>query len=443
MRLLIHVLVPLIILSLGVGSFVVMKDLKEYGITLGKDSKNSSTGKKRGARGGNKQHSQAKIRTRVSPLKKTQHTVQLTSQGVIRTHNATSLTPQVGGRVSFISPHFEDGAFFNEGDVLLKLETADYETDLESAKAQLARAEAAFAQEEARAKQALLNWKDAGFKEDASDLVLRKPQLREAEANVRSTASSLKRAERNLARTQVKAPYDGRVRKRHIGLGQQVGASTALGDIFSTDFAEVRLPLTSRDLTYFTPPNKPNTPLKKTRPIRFTSIHARHNDDETKANDKSENSKKFPDWPGVILRAEGELDTESRQLFIIARIDDPFGIRSEKPSLFIGQPVKATIDAETLNDVYVIPRKNLSGLNEILIVREGKLKRTSIIPIWSSPDFLLTRGPFQPGDLLTTTRLPYAPEGAPIDIIPEPGEPADAGEKIKPANPINHSTKQG
>jgi len=339
-------------------------------------------------------------------LEKSDHTVELQSQGVIRTHNATILTAQVSGRVASLSPQFEDGAYFKQGDVFLKLDTADFLTDQESAKAQVARAESAFAQEQARAKQALLNWKDAGFEEGASDLVLRKPQLREARANVNSAQSSLERATRNLARTQVRAPYDGRVRKRNIGLGQQVGASTALGEIFSTDFAEVRLPLTTRDLTYYTPPNKPNSKTHSNN-VAFRSILTTNNTPE------------LVQWIGTILRAEGELDTDSKQLFIIARIDDPFGLESEKPPLFIGQPVRATIPAKTLKDVYVIPRHALSEFNEILIVREEKLYRIKIKPVWSSENFIIIRDGIIPGDQLCTTRLPYAPEGAPVEIIPE------------------------
>ena len=263
------------------------------------------------------------------------------------------------------------------------------------------------AQEEARSKQALLNWNDAGFKGEASELVLRKPQLRDAEASVTAAQSSVAQAERNLARTQVRAPYDGRVRKRNIGLGQQIGATTALGEIFATDFAEVRLPLTAKDLRFYTPPNKPNAE-KTPNNVIFTSILTSAKPLTT-----------FKPWVGSILRAEGELDTASRQLFVIARIDDPFGLSSDKPSLFIGQPVRAIIPAHTLKDVYIIPRDTLSDVNEILVVRDGKIHRLSIDPVFSESDHVIIRDGILPGDQLCTSRLPYAPEGAPVEITPE------------------------
>lgn len=407
MRALLHIIIPIAILSLGYWAFTETKNLKESGFKLNKD-KNSASNQR-------KQRQRPQLRSRAMLLEKKDFSVLLQSQGVIRPHNTTTLTPQVGGKVSYISPQFEDGAYFSKDDILLKLDTADHLTDLESAKAQLARAEAANAQEQARAKQALLNWKDAGFKEEASDLVLRKPQLRESEANVSSAKSSLEKAERNLARTSVKAPYDGRVGKRNIGLGQQVGASTALGEIFSTDFAEVRLPLTTRDLTYYSPPSKPGS-ATQTNNIHFNSNTSRPAQSESSTNESA------PQWIGSILRAEGALDEDSKQLFVIARIDDPFGLNTAKDPLFIGQPVRATIPAHTLKDVYVIPRRNLSGLDEVLIIREGLLTRVHITPIWSSAESIVTRDGILPNDLLCTTRLPYAPEGAPIEVIPESKE---------------------
>ncbi|MCP5538394.1 MAG: efflux RND transporter periplasmic adaptor subunit [Akkermansiaceae bacterium] len=402
MRLLFHILVPLAILAVGCAAFFGLKGVKsmtlfgrEIGPELNEKPARSQAGSKR-----------PMLRTKAIALKRQDHTVLLQTQGEVRTHNATSLTAQISGKIIRISEHFEDGAFFAKDDILLELDPADYQTELTSAQAQLARAEASFAQEKARAKQALLNWKDAGFSEEPSELVLRKPQLREAEATVNSAKSSVERAERNLARTKIRAPYDGRVRKRHVGLGQQVGGGTTLGEIFSTDFAEVRLPLTTRDLNYFTPPQKPGEQGEQDQ-VTFNSILT---EQETGAS---------PAWRGTIVRAEGELDEGSRQLFVIARIDDPFSLNSDTPPLYIGQPVRATIPGKKLNNVYVVRREHMSGLNELLLVRGGTLTRISVNPVWSGQEVVIIRDGIEPDDLIATSHLPYAPEGAPVEIISE------------------------
>lgn len=365
-----------------------------------------------------------KIRTKAIPLEKKNYMVVVESQGEVRAHHNTALTPQVGGRVVHLSDKFEDGAFFNKGDVLLKIDNADYLTEIETARAQLARAEAAHAQEKARAKQALLNWKDAGFDEEPSDLVLRKPQLREAEATVNSAHASVERAERNLIRTEVIAPYNGRVRVRNVGLGQQVGPGTTLGEIYATDVAEVRLPLSSRDLKYYQPPHRISESSKPTG-VLFSSLIT--------------HGSKKPTWIGWVIRTEGVLDEQSRQLYIITRIEDPFGLKpdSKGTPLFIGQPLRGKIIATTLKDVYVIPRKGLSDVNKIILVRDGKIKHLEIDPVWSTEDKVVIDKGIEPGDQLNITRLPFAPEGAPVEIITEEDE-KNASPKNTPSHGHSH-----
>jgi len=420
MRKIVHLVTALVILGGGFLAFNTLKSC-ESNIFSGKELTDNKEGK------GDRKKRSAKppaIKTQVIPLEKGDFTVEIQSQGEVRAHHNTSLTAEVSGRILKISPKFEDGAFFKDGEILVELETADYLTEIESANAQLARAEAAFAQEEVRVKQALLNWKDAGFTEEPSDLVLRKPQLREAKANVTSAKSNLARAKRNLARTKVRAPYNGRVRMRSVGIGQQVGSNTSLGEIFTTDIAIVRLPITPRDLEFYSPPNKPLELAKPAKNITFSSIVATHGE-----------AKK---WQGRIIRAEGALDEDSRQIFVIARIEDPFGLKSNKPALYLGQPVRATIPAEVIKDVYTIPRSALSDLNKIIVIREGRIKQLDIKPIWSTQDHIIFNNNILPGDQLSITRMPYVPEGAPVEIMSNETAEQDkkAGQKVGSKTPF-------
>ena len=412
MRHIIHIAIVIAILG---GGFIAFNSLKgcESNIFSDKEANATKEGKGKGG-GGKKGGGKRKptIKTKVLPLEKIDYSVEVISQGEIQAHHDTSLTSHVAGRIIKISPKFENGAFFNKGDTLVELDVADFLTDIQSAKAQLARAESAFAQEEARAKQALQNWQDAGFDEEPSDLVLRKPQLREAQADVISSQSSLERAERALKGTKIKAPYNGRVRVRNIGIGQQVGANTPLGEIFTSDIAIVRLPITSRDLSYYSPPNKPSeTSSAAKNNVTFTSTVATHGDSSQ--------------WTGSIIRTEGVLDEDSRQIFVIARIEDPFGLKSNKDSLYLGQPVRVTIPAHVLKGVYKIPRSGLSDLNQIIVIREGVIKRIDINPIWSTQDHIIFRDNILAGDRLATTRIPYAPEGSAVEIMPDLMEKSD------------------
>lgn len=56
--------------------------------------------------------------------------------------------------------------------------------------------------------------------------MLRVPQLNEARAVVSSARAEVDQAKRNLERTKIRAPFDGRVKSRMVGLGQAIGGTT-------------------------------------------------------------------------------------------------------------------------------------------------------------------------------------------------------------------------
>ena len=356
-------------------------------------------------------------------LNRTQFPVILETQGTVRAHHSTILSSQVSGTVKRVSPVFEDGAFFEAGEVLLELDPADLEALLVASESRLARAEAAMAQEEARAKQARLNWDDIGYKEDPSPLVLRVPQLKEARANVSSAQADLDQAQRNLDRAKVRAPFAGRVKFRLVGLGQAVGGTTALGEIFATDFAEIRLPLSASQIAFARlPTREDDAPVNVTLTDALGATPNAHT------------------WVAKIVRTEGTLDESSRELFAIARIDDPFGLVSGNPELRIGQPVRAAVEGVVLDNVFVLPRSALRGVNRVfLIEREGLLiQRASIEVLWNTADALIVREGLQEGAWLATSRLPYAPNGAPVKIIETPAA-AETTPQAAPTTKISGS----
>lgn len=352
-------------------------------------------------------------------LQRVDYRVLLQSQGLVQPHNSTSLTSRVNGRIIEISPKFESGSFFDANDILLKLDPTDFRAARVSAEANLARAQAALAQEEARAEQALLDWSDLGYETEPTDLVLRKPQLKEAVANVRAAEANLSEADRNLERTLVIAPYAGRVRTRLVGLGQSINPNTSLGDIFSTDFAEIRLSLSARELEHV---KLPNNPEDKHVPIHLQDA----------LSDSSPQS-----WQGSIVRTEGILDQRSRKLFFIARVDDPFGLEKKTESpLRIGQPVRGTLEGELIPNVFIIPRSALRNPNEVVLVNpeDSTLIRQKITPIWSDPDNVIVDEGLPEGHYLVTRRLVNSQNGTKVKIVSVEDAPkAASNEKSKPA----------
>jgi RND family efflux transporter MFP subunit len=359
------------------------------------------------------------IKTQVLELQREDFPTVIRTQGVVRPHSEASLTAQVSGKVKSISPNLQDGAFFDKDEVLLEIDDEDLTAGVISAEADLARADAAYMQEEARANQAKLNWEDLGYKQEPNDLVLRLPQLREAEANVKAATATLERAKRDLERTSVRAPFDGRVLTRAVSIGQSISPTSVLAVVFSTDSVEVRLPIAARELAFLDlPEGRDDTPV------------------DVVLND-SLDSESTTTWHGEIVGTEGSLDSSSRELFAIARIDDPFSRKAapgdQLPPLRIGQPVRATIEGKVLRDVFVIPRSAVRSLDLIYLVdrEELTLQRHKIEPIWSGQEVHVIRDPeIADLSLLATTRLAYAPNVARVEILPDSpaGEDGDESE---------------
>ena len=359
----------------------------------------------------------------VEELVKRDYQIVFETQGSIQSHSQINLTSQVVGTIQTITPGFEAGAFFKKGDLLIELDPLDFEVQIYSANRQLAQAQLAYAQEVTRANQAKLNWKDLGYEGEPNELVLRTPHLKQTQKSVELAEAQLRSAERNLSRSKVRAPFDGRVVSRSVGIGQAIGGSTPLGVIFPTDYSEVRLPVSTRSLANLTLPEDESDP-----PVEIKLRDALNEDNKT-------------EWTAKIVRTEGSLDASTLELFAIARVEDPFGIQSNNQPLRIGQPVIAFIPGTLLKDVYVIPRDDISGLNRIRVADPETLTlgSLSITPVWSDEENVIIKNPYlAEGTLLVKTRLVYAPDGALVEVI-DPQKEIDGLTSVKPAptNAVN------
>ena len=166
----------------------------------------------------------------------------ISSQGTIRPEHEILITSEVAGKVEWISPKFLDGAGFNLGDTLMKIEKRDYELALITTESSLFQAKLALEREQAESKLANIEWKRVG-KGDASSLTLREPQLAQARAVLAAAEAAYEQSKRNLRRTVILAPFDGRVRKKMVDIGANLVPGSRIADIYNTLNLEVRLPI--------------------------------------------------------------------------------------------------------------------------------------------------------------------------------------------------------
>jgi RND family efflux transporter MFP subunit len=337
--------------------------------------------------------------------KKTDFKITLTTSGEVLPHTKTTLIPQVSGEVIRVSPNFRNGGFFEAGEILMELDQRDYVAAVTEAEATLAQSKAALALEMARSEQAIAAWRDLNRGGEPSELTMRKPQLAEANAASEAAAARLARAERDLERTRIPAPYAGYVRDKKVDLGQVVNSGTPLGEIFAIDYVEVRLPIDPGD-------------------IRFIAIPELYHRGDTPADHQPEvilRDSNIPDipWKGRLVRAEGEFDANSRKLFVIATVDDPYAFNeAERPPLKIGQFVNAEIEGRTLSEVFVIPEQAVRFGNQVKVIdHEDRIRFREVEVLWDSLPNLVIKEGLTAGDRICLTPLPFAVDGALVDPV--------------------------
>lgn len=326
--------------------------------------------------------------------------ITLRSQGAVRARTRSSLIPEVRGRIVKVSPNFQEGAFFEEGEVLLEIDDSDYLAELAMAKSALAQAELELQQETARYEQARRDWERLNPGVNASELTLREPQIRQSRAAVASAEARVATAELNLTRSKVTAPYAGRILSKNVDVGQYVSIGSQLADIYAVDFAEVRLPLTASQIGYLDLPSiyRGSNPSIKDGPkvVLSTAVGGQ-----------------TYSWEGRIVRSEGAVDERTRQIFVVAQIENPYGASVPgRPPLKVGTFVQAEIEGSTLEDVFVVPRTVYRENSYVLVVGEGSsLERRAVETVWENDQNIVVREGLMEGNLLCLTDVPYALEG--------------------------------
>ncbi len=319
------------------------------------------------------------------------------SQGNVVPRNKTTLSAQVSGQVVSLSDVFIAGGTFKKGDVLATLEQDDYRTDLKLAEAELAQAKAALQEEIARGKVAEQEWRSVSSVAPP-ELGLRKPQLAKEQANVKASEAKLERAKRNLERTKITAPYNGIVVERNIDLGQFVAAGTMLGTVYSTDTAEVRLPIPDSDLM-------------------FVDIAGQSSDSAPVFLSASVGGIKRT-WQGKLVRSEGILDTNSRVVYAIVEVQDPYNLKSSHGApLRFGQFVEAEITSRQNEALIVLPRSILRLDNTVLTVndnREIDIKSVEVARTTAKEVFI--RSGLEAGDLVVNSAVPNPYNGMKVRL---------------------------
>ena len=332
-------------------------------------------------------------------------TLEAESQGTVQPRTETLLVAEVSGRIESVSNAFFAGGYFKKGDPLVEIDPVDYQANLANAKSRFAEARLAFEQEKALADQAREDWESFG-RGEATDLALRKPQLERAAAMMESAKAAVQIAERDLARTIVRAPYDGRIKEKYADVGQMVGArQSQLARIYSTDTAEIRLPLALDQLSFLELPET-------------YSNYARVNS-KPKVTLSAEYGGETHEWTGVLDRTEGAIDARTRLSYVVAQVERPFekSAHNDRPPLKVGLFVEASIEGRQIDRAFRIPRRALHEGNIVhAIDRENRIVIKEVSVLQKGVDSVIVTDGLSDGDRLCLTPLEYVVMGMQVVI---------------------------
>lgn len=330
--------------------------------------------------------------------------VEVQAQGTVDAVRATVLVSEVAGRIIETAPSFVVGGFVAEGDVLLRIDPRDYQTELLRAQASVESAESVLAQEKGRAEVALREWKklpsNSQRSEDARDLYLRKPQLEQAEAQMLAAMADLNTARDRLERTIIRAPYNAVVRAKHSDLGQFVGAGTQLAEVFAVDQAEVRLPVPQNRLDYLSLPD-----LASDAPGAAIDLY-------------TDVGGQVRHWPATLHRTEAVFDPRSRVLYAVARIEDPYALHHpDRLPLRLGTFVNANIVGRDFDNIVVLPRYVLRAGNNLWVVDASNVLRNRQVSILrTGGDLIYVDSGLDEGDRVSLTTLDTSLNGSRVEI---------------------------
>lgn len=326
-------------------------------------------------------------------LEAADYTISIEAYGEVAPLEATNLAAQVSGEVVEWNPDFLPGGIVKRGELLFSIEKDAYEAALLVAEANVASAQSTLIQEQAQAEVAKREAKSLPDSR-VTDLYLRKPQILSAEAALKSAQAQLKIAQRDLDNCEIRAPYDALIVSRDIGKGDYVTTGSVTAVLNNVETAEITFPVAGFDQA-FLPLTIPGTPATVSLSGKNDNLLVRG---------------------AVLHRDTGIVDQATRMSHLVARIDDPYGLRSGQAPIKFGTYTKVKFNGRTLANVYRLPQELVNKSRIWVLDNDDKLVAKKVTVLREEGrDFLLT-GDLSTEDRIVTTLPEYPQNGLEVKV---------------------------
>jgi RND family efflux transporter MFP subunit len=324
----------------------------------------------------------------------------LEALGTVEAEREVYIRPQVSGSIVEVSPSFVPGGFVRKGEVLVKIDSADFENTLAMRKSELEEAEAALAIEEGR--RAVAEKEFALLDEDVSEenrpLVLREPQIASAQARVASARAAVKQAALHLSRTHVRAPFDAHILSRDANLGSQVSTSDRLAHLVGTDAYWVSTTVPLRDLQRirFADGKEQGSAARIAHRAAWSSGVVRD---------------------GTVERLIGMVDDQTRLARVLVRVEDPLAREQDAPALVLGAMVEVHIEGREIENVVRVNRSYIRDGDTIWLYVDGQLEIRALNIVFEDSQYAYVTEGLRGDEEVVTTSLASASPGIGLQRI--------------------------
>ncbi len=346
----------------------------------------------------------------VVPVRIGQGAIKVYGGGTVRPSAEVTVAPQVGGRVVWVAPAFVSGGRFAEGELLFRIDAADYENVVESAGAAVAQRNVAVLVAEEEVRVALDEWRRLAAREELdpespNPLVTRQPQLDAARADLKSAQAQLEDARLALERTRIIAPFDGIVRDENVDLGQYLAPGQSVGRLYATGEVEIVVPLSDDEAAL----------IERLWDTRAGSAEAGIAVDVTAEYGGAEYA-----WTGYVDRAEAALDEQTRTVNVVVSVPRPFALSPDdpgRPPLLIGSYATVAIEGASFDEYAVVPAAGLRDGDVVWTLQDDTLLvMVPVDPVQEVEDEVLVLGPVAEGTPVIVSALPFVTDGMTVQV---------------------------
>jgi RND family efflux transporter MFP subunit len=321
--------------------------------------------------------------------------IKIKSTGTTTPITQTVLTSEVGGEVIYRSKKFSEGSSVISGEILAKIDDTDLQLQYKNALLQLASAEVQLAVQQAEAEIAQEAWDQVG-EGVPQELTTKKPQLKQAKAALEVAKAQVQSAEKKLNKTEITAPYTGRIQNINIDLGSTIIPGQPVGSMYTSNEIEVTLSVKDSDLQFLDIPMDG----RKLNPDQKSIVII-----------KSLYKGEMQEWAGNLERVDGVIDPMTRMIKLIANFKNNF-IEETKPILPIGLFVEAEINGKQLEDIFMIPNSALTPNDELLFLNQDdalEIRKVSVLT--KMKNHILVKEGMKAGERVVVSKLSIATNG--------------------------------